>query len=134
MITPLEKYQQDLKREDFQKDSAQEDAVERLDDLFHRLIKRHKQSSSLFARITSIFSDRKPEQGLYFWGGVGRGKTYLVDTFYDCLPFKQKKRLHFRHNVRGTVSLATFLHPHILSSTKEFSLNLNFARRRLESQ
>ena len=95
MITPLEKYQQDLKREDFQKDSAQQDAVERLDDLFHRLIKRHKQSTSLLARITSIFSDRKPEQGLYFWGGVGRGKTYLVDTFYDCLPFKQKKRLHF---------------------------------------
>ena len=37
-------------------------------------------------------------KGLYFWGGVGRGKTYLVDTFYHCLPLKanaEKKRIHF---------------------------------------
>ena len=37
----------------------------------------------------------EPEIGLYFWGGVGRGKTYLVDTFYDCLPFERKMRVHF---------------------------------------
>ena len=36
-----------------------------------------------------------PVKGLYFWGGVGRGKTYLVDTFYECLPFENKKRMHF---------------------------------------
>jgi cell division protein ZapE len=34
-------------------------------------------------------------QGIYFWGGVGRGKTYLVDTFYECLPFERKMRIHF---------------------------------------
>lgn len=33
--------------------------------------------------------------GLYFWGGVGRGKTYLVDTFYESLPFPDKMRTHF---------------------------------------
>jgi len=33
--------------------------------------------------------------GLYFWGGVGRGKTYLVDTFFDSLPFEEKMRVHF---------------------------------------
>ncbi|HBH11447.1 MAG TPA: cell division protein ZapE, partial [Gammaproteobacteria bacterium] len=33
--------------------------------------------------------------GLYFWGGVGRGKTYLVDCFFDCLPFENKQRIHF---------------------------------------
>jgi len=38
---------------------------------------------------------KTPVQGLYFWGGVGRGKTYLVDTFYDCLPFENKLRMHF---------------------------------------
>jgi cell division protein ZapE len=36
-----------------------------------------------------------PIDGLYFWGGVGRGKTYLVDTFFDCLPFEDKMRMHF---------------------------------------
>ena len=33
--------------------------------------------------------------GLYLWGGVGRGKTYLMDLFYECLPFKAKHRMHF---------------------------------------
>lgn len=42
----------------------------------------------------------KPElieapQGLYVWGGVGRGKTYLMDSFYDLLPTKRKVRMHF---------------------------------------
>ncbi len=39
--------------------------------------------------------DRAPVKGLYFWGGVGRGKTYLVDTFFEALPFKEKVRTHF---------------------------------------
>lgn len=39
--------------------------------------------------------EHKPVKGLYFWGGVGRGKTYLVDTFFDALPFEQKVRTHF---------------------------------------
>ena len=39
--------------------------------------------------------DQAPVKGLYFWGGVGRGKTYLVDTFYEALPFEQKMRTHF---------------------------------------
>ncbi len=34
-------------------------------------------------------------QGLYFWGGVGRGKTYLMDTFFEALPFERKMRAHF---------------------------------------
>lgn len=36
-----------------------------------------------------------PVKGLYFWGGVGRGKTYLVDTFFESLPFTNKSRVHF---------------------------------------
>lgn len=39
--------------------------------------------------------DRTSVKGLYFWGGVGRGKTYLVDTFFEALPFKEKVRTHF---------------------------------------
>jgi len=36
-------------------------------------------------------------RGLYLWGGVGRGKTWLMDMFFDALPFDKKLRLHFRH-------------------------------------
>lgn len=39
--------------------------------------------------------EQAPVKGLYFWGGVGRGKTYLVDTFFEALPFKKKVRTHF---------------------------------------
>ena len=34
-------------------------------------------------------------QGLYIWGSVGRGKTYLMDIFYNCIQTKQKQRMHF---------------------------------------
>ncbi len=95
MKTPIEKYQHDLEREDFQFDSAQELAVKKLDDLYHRLLCKHQSTNRLLSRVSRWFVDNEPELGLYFWGGVGRGKTYLVDTFFDCLPFDKKKRLHF---------------------------------------
>ncbi|MBJ6977576.1 AFG1/ZapE family ATPase, partial [Vibrio cholerae] len=37
----------------------------------------------------------QPPKGLYFWGGVGRGKTYLVDAFFVALPTDRKMRVHF---------------------------------------
>jgi cell division protein ZapE len=41
-------------------------------------------------------------QGLYFWGGVGRGKSFLMDVFYDCVPYRRKRRIHF-HNFMAEV-------------------------------
>ena len=97
-MTPLEKYHQDLKRPGFSHDPAQEMAVEKLDRLYHDLVDRYEnRPRSLWARIAPSFraQQRQPCQGLYFWGGVGRGKTYLVDTFFECLPFHAKLRIHF---------------------------------------
>lgn len=97
--TPMQRYQQDLQREGFSADSAQALAVQALDDLFHALVAAEEQAAArgLLQRFKERFSDqqRVPVTGLYLWGGVGRGKTYLVDTFYDCLPFKRKLRTHF---------------------------------------
>ena len=97
MTTPWQRYQADLQREDFSPDPAQEQAVRLLQDLFERLLARRAQRGGglvgWLRGLRGIASE--PEIGLYFWGGVGRGKTYLVDTFYDCLPFQQKLRVHF---------------------------------------
>jgi cell division protein ZapE len=95
-MTPITRYKQDLTREDFNYDPAQEEAVEALQDLFDRLVAN--QSNHNDSGFLSKFRKKKSptvEQGLYFWGGVGRGKTYLMDTFFDCLPTDKKMRLHF---------------------------------------
>src|SRR5690606_35422031 len=94
-MTPLEKYQQDLQRPDFSFDAAQQQAVQHLDRLYHDLVKRYEnRPRNLLARF-GAGKVQQPCQGLYFWGGVGRGKTYLMDTFFECLPFRRKLRIHF---------------------------------------
>ncbi|MFC3092834.1 AFG1 family ATPase [Alteromonas sediminis] len=96
-MTPWEKYQSDLKRDDFSYDEAQENAVKHLQRLYEDLSKP-QEKMEFGAKIKALFGKKEkstPIQGLYFWGGVGRGKTYLVDTFYTCLPFEQKMRVHF---------------------------------------
>jgi cell division protein ZapE len=95
--SPWQKYQQDLQADDFQHDSAQENAVKELQRLYEELTHPEKKLTWR-VKLQSKFGKGmlKPSiQGLYFWGGVGRGKTYLVDTFYECLPFERKLRIHF---------------------------------------
>nr|WP_275287072.1 cell division protein ZapE [Halomonas elongata] len=109
--SPLARYRADLERDDFQYDPAQEQAVEHLQRLFDELLTTPRARSSapasaakgLKARMSGWFGKRDmPEEpdmptisGLYFWGGVGRGKTYLVDAFFESLPFPEKIRTHF---------------------------------------
>lgn len=93
IMTPLQRYQNDLQRADFFRDAAQENAVRHLQRLYDDLV-AGAPSNGLFGRLLGKKSTQ-PIKGLYFWGGVGRGKTYLVDTFFDALPFEQKMRTHF---------------------------------------
>lgn len=100
-MTPLQRYQLDLQQEGFSFDEAQQQAVELLQDLYDRLMLQEKeaQSTGLFPKIKARLRRSKgsgePVKGLYMWGGVGRGKTYLMDAFFDSLPIKQKMRSHF---------------------------------------
>ena len=96
-MTPWEKYQQDLQLPTFKHDPAQENAVRALQRLYDDLIKA-PPSSGFGASIKKLFGKQpvsKPVTGIYFYGGVGRGKTYLVDTFFECLHFSKKSRVHF---------------------------------------
>ncbi|MEM9256022.1 MAG: cell division protein ZapE [Pseudomonadota bacterium] len=98
MTTPWQRYQADLQREDFSYDPAQEQAVKRLQDLYDRLLARRLESDRGGVAALLRMVRRKPvtpEKGLYLWGGVGRGKTYLMDTFFDSLPLRRKLRVHF---------------------------------------
>ena len=99
-LSPIEKYKQDLTQEDFLFDADQENAVKNLQRLYEDLQNKPLAVSGfkkVMNRWKKIYTKQevKPIKGLYFWGGVGRGKTYLVDTFYDCLPFENKTRVHF---------------------------------------
>jgi cell division protein ZapE len=100
-MTPLERYQQDLKRDDFTHDKAQEAAVLQIQRLYDDLVAaryrpRFSGGLSLVRRITD-WGGQRPVKGLYLWGGVGRGKTFLMNTFFHNLPFDNKLRIHFHH-------------------------------------
>ena len=100
LMTPLEKYNLDLQQDNFHHDNAQQQAVEHLDELYRRLTEPKVPLTDVKKTWRHIFRKKEPQQvvpekGLYFWGGVGRGKTYLVDTFYDALPTERKMRVHF---------------------------------------
>lgn len=100
-MTPLERYQADLLKPGFTRDTAQEMAIQHLQRLFDELVAAEiaaTNGGSLFSTLVKSLRREKaikPVCGLYFWGGVGRGKTYLMDTFFDTLPFKRKLRAHF---------------------------------------
>lgn len=92
-LSPQARYEADLKSEGFQRDAAQARAIERLQEVYEQLISR-KPTRRLGLRARNGMQ-WPPVKGLYMWGGVGRGKTYLMDAFYEALPFSRKQRTHF---------------------------------------
>ncbi len=96
MATPLEHYRVDLQRADFSVDPAQQRAVDRLEALYWQLVQPRRQG--VWKRLFGGGVDSV--RGMYLWGGVGRGKTYLMDIFFDALPFEHKLRLHFHRFMR----------------------------------
>lgn len=88
---PLRIYQQRLKTGRFLPDDAQLTAVKRLDQLWQDLITRSEPG--FFTKL--LGKTPAPVKGLYLWGSVGRGKTWLMDLFFDSIPFPQKHRVHF---------------------------------------
>ncbi len=96
---PIEKYNAMIKAGELHKDIVQENAVQELQRLYDDLLSvESKPTPSIFQRITGIGSDNyvAPPVGVYMYGGVGRGKSMLMDLFYGCLPETiKKRRTHF---------------------------------------
>lgn len=98
--TPLSLYEAALKQGDYQPDDVQRKTVLHLQQIYHALLKetppeKNSLTQRLFGRIRTKKQIVAPERGLYMWGGVGRGKTWLMDMFYQSLPTERKLRLHF---------------------------------------
>lgn len=102
-LSPTSRYQQALNEGTHQPDDVQREAVHRLDVIYQELTQQRPtpaQSGGLKAAFGRLLGKKEsqnaaPVRGLYMWGGVGRGKTWLMDMFYQSLPGTRKQRLHF---------------------------------------
>lgn len=92
-VTPRERYLADLARGNVRPDAAQARAVDHLQQLYDSLCQVPPPQERWWSRL--IRAPRRPVRGLYLWGGPGRGKTHLVDSFFECLPSAHKRRVHF---------------------------------------
>ena len=96
-----EAYEESLRREGHVEDPAQLAIIGRLE----RLQARLTAPAPRFVRLRRLFGwlPQAPQaggQGMYLWGGVGRGKTMLMDLFFETLPVQAKKRIHFHRMMR----------------------------------
>lgn len=97
-MTPEERYESDLHRTGFQPDEAQRLAVAHTQRLYTELLSYRQENEGVLSRL--FHNHDKKLKGIYLWGGTGRGKTYLMDCFYECLSFKEKHRVHYHRFMR----------------------------------
>jgi cell division protein ZapE len=90
-------YQQSLAKRGFVSDSSQWRAVERLQRLYEEWIAYKAKRGNALKRL---LVKPAPPKGVYLWGAVGRGKSFLMDSFYLCVPLVRKRRVHFHHFMR----------------------------------
>ncbi len=88
----LDAYAATLAARGYAADAAQQAAANRLQRLYTELLSFKVSRRSTFRRL---LSRAEPPRGVYFWGGVGRGKSFLMDCFYDAVPYHRKRRIHF---------------------------------------
>lgn len=102
--SPLARYEQALSQGEFRPDDVQREAITRLDAIQQGLITRQQPRENsgrgLLGRLSRLVGKEKaapeaPVRGLYMWGGVGRGKTWVMDLFFQSIPGDRKLRLHF---------------------------------------
>lgn len=108
-MTPQENYLAALENTELKPDDAQAMAIQQLDKLYHSLQIRTTTRNN---GLGHFFRRKSLPAGLYLWGGTGRGKTHLMDSFYSCLDFPDKHRLHFHHFMRD-IHAQVREHPHI---------------------
>lgn len=94
--TPYQIYTSAIQNGEFFADPQQEKIMLALQHVYDQILSRKKRNA-LLHKIKHTFKPTVPVQGLYIWGSVGAGKTWLMDMFYQSIPTDQKLRLHFHH-------------------------------------
>lgn len=92
-LSPLQRYEKAIASGEFSEDSQQKSAMQYLDTVYQQILVNRAKQRGLF----SFLKKTQPPKGLYMWGGVGRGKTWMMDMFYEALPTDNKMRMHFHH-------------------------------------
>jgi cell division protein ZapE len=90
-------YEASLAKRGFVSDPAQWRAVERLQRLYEEWSAYKAKRSNALKRL--LVHPELPK-GVYLWGPVGRGKSFLMDAFFRCVPLERKRRVHFHHFMR----------------------------------
>ena len=96
-LTVLDYYLKVVARRGYIADDAQMAAVRRMQELYDEWVGYKARRDTRFKKI---FIKPDLPKGFYLWGGVGRGKSFLMDAFYLCVPLVKKRRVHFHHFMR----------------------------------
>lgn len=91
-------YQDALTKRGFQADAAQQLAVDRLQQTYDEWVLYKAKRSN---KLTRLITRPDVPRGVYMWGGVGRGKSFLMDSFYSVVPLVRKTRVHFHEFMRA---------------------------------
>jgi cell division protein ZapE len=103
MMTPADEYAQLVADEEIARDEHQANAVGALQGVYDALLEAGPLQHGFTARVARwLGRARKPVKGIYLCGPVGRGKTFLMDLFFENLPFADKRRQHFHRFMRST--------------------------------
>lgn len=99
-VGPKARYEAALASGGFEPDTAQARAVDSLERVYRELLAYPPKAGFALRWLPSRMTRWPPVHGAYLWGGVGRGKTWLMDAFFADLPFDRKRRTHFHRFMR----------------------------------
>ncbi len=97
MTKVLAFYEEQLRLKGFQSDPAQLRAVQALQRCSDEWARYESHKGSW---LKAMFKKTDVPKGVYLYGGVGRGKSFLMDCFFACVPVQRKTRLHFHEFMR----------------------------------